>query len=329
MQLSKGTMSNTTHTFGTATLLNDLALYRASGPDAGSFLHGQLTNDVTGLPDDRAALAGYCSPKGRLLSTLIYWHTDDQGQPGFYLLMKSSIAQAVTKRLKMFILRAKVSLEPVDQAIVGVHYPNDTHPANLAPSSGTPDAWSLVRNAQGSWFKLPHTQQGSRWIWLPSPDAPNVPTVVDPVALQNWQSADILAGLPWVQEQTQDTFIPQTLNLDLINGVSFTKGCYPGQEVVARAHYRGTVKRRMFIASTPADTGAGIAIPGTDIFQAGQENPCGRVANAATENHAGQNRVLMLLELPIAEANTSDLRLGSPQGPKVTVLELPYSLDAA
>lgn len=327
MQLSKGTMSITTHTFSKATLLNDLALYRASGPDAGSFLHGQLTNDVTGLPSDRAALAGYCSPKGRLLSTLIYWHTDDQDQPGFYLLMKSSIAQAVAKRLKMFILRAKVSLEPVEQAIVGVHCPDDTHPANLAPSSGASEAWSLVRNAQGSWIKLPHAQQGSRWIWLPSPDAPNVPTMVDPVALQNWQSADILAGLPWVQEQTQDTFIPQTLNLDLIHGVSFTKGCYPGQEVVARAHYRGTVKRRMFVASAQATADAVIA--GIDIYQANQENPCGRVVNAATENHAGQNRVVMLLELPIAEANTSDLRLGSPQGPAVTVLTLPYPLEAA
>src|SRR5690606_22708266 len=139
----------------------------------------------------------------------------------------------------------------------------------------------------------------------------------DDAACQRWHAADIAAGLPWVQTATQDVFIPQTLNLDLIDGVSFTKGCYPGQEVVARSHYRGTVKRRMAygLIQAPGGIDAG-TLPGTDTYNANDPgNPCGRIVNAA---QAGES-IHVLMEVQLADLGHADFRLGQPAGPVIAI----------
>ena len=141
----------------------------------------------------------------------------------------------------------------------------------------------------------------------------SLPAAPDPSA---WAQADIALGRAWVLATTQDMFIPQTLNLDLIGGVSFTKGCYPGQEVVARSHYLGKLKRRMMRVG-----GALGAQPGQDVWSSSESNePCGRVINAAG------NEALIELNL---SARDTPLRLGQPDGPALELLDLPYSLDKA
>lgn len=317
-------MTTNTSSLVSLTLLNDLTLYQAQGADAATFLHGQLTNDVTGLAADKAALAGYCSPKGRLLATFVYWITQSDGQPVVNLLMKRDLADAVMRRLKMFVLRAKVTFEPVDQKVVGVGVAPNGHNNLLPDDHQTTTPWTCLHAGNGTWIRMPDAA-AERWWWLPAANN-EVAAMADDSALQNWQSADILAGLPWIQAGTQDTFIPQTLNLDLINGVSFTKGCYPGQEVVARAHYRGTVKRRMFAGCTSKPDTPEPVSAGADIYREGNDSPCGRVANVAIQTGVQGLRQLMLMELSLADAQTNDLRLGSPQGPAIELLPLPYNL---
>lgn len=321
-------MNTQTNSCSTLTLVDDLALYCATGADAAQFLHGQLSNDVTGLAADHAALAGYCSPKGRLLATTLYWHGPANDQPAIYLLMKSDLAQAVMRRLGMFILRSKVSLAPVQQTVVGVQTGTNSTDLPIQPPSHAGQAWACTHKADGTWIQLPAANEQTRWLWLPSQTAENLAPLANAQATQNWQAADILAGLPWVQAETQDIFIPQTLNLDLINGVSFTKGCYPGQEVVARAHYRGTVKRRMFCGYAPVDNLANAVTAGSDIYKENDENPCGRVANVARQTSATDQRLVLLMELPVADAQATNLRLASPDGPAITLLPLPYQLPA-
>lgn len=312
----------------TLSVLDDLALYRASGDDAASFLHGQLTNDVTGLPSDRAALAGYCTPKGRVLATLVYWRQTYNNEPCVYLLLKKDLAESVIRRLSMFVLRAKVSFQAVPLSVFGLNI--STSETALPAFLESAKLWQYhADDHEGTYIRVPDSR-AQRWWWIPSTNGDN-PSPHEHLArepLEAWQAADIRAGLPWIQAATQDIFIPQTLNLDLINGVSFTKGCYPGQEVVARAHYRGTVKRRMAFARAALPAGTAQPEPGSDIFKEGQADPCGRVVNAALESsHDGVDNTIMLLELQLADAQSGALRLGRPDGAVLTLQALPYPLS--
>jgi len=307
------------------TLLNDLAVIEITGADAASFLQSQLTHDVSSLDSSTARLAGYCTAKGRLLGSLVLWRRDPvENPPVFQALVKADIAQALVKRLSMYVLRAKVGLRVTDLDVMGV--------AGSALSTGElealpmhPPAWTIAHLAKGSYIAAPSGDHAvDRWWFVPeAPDSVAAPPhnlAVD----ARWQAADIAAGLPWIVAATQDLFIPQTLNLDLIDGISFTKGCYPGQEVVARSHYRGTVKRRMAygIADIPA-TDPIVGLAGSDIYDAaGADAPCGRVINCA---QAGP-RMHLLLEVQLSDLDTARFRLGRPDGPAIELRELPYSI---
>lgn len=309
--------------------LNDLAVIEITGNDAVSFLHGQLTHDIAGLGQGQARLAGYCTAKGRLLATLLIWHDDNDGAPVLRAMLKADIAAALVKRLTMFILRAKVGITLTKLEVTGVAL--ERHDAASAQSLGAPaipddtPAYTTLRHNGATWILAPGaTAQNIRW-WVVD-TAP--PAQADPLSRPLWQAADIAAGLPWVEAATQDTFIPQTLNLDLIDGVSFTKGCYPGQEVVARSHYRGTVKRRMAYGvanASPQLAGQNAALAGMDIYNALQpDNPCGRVVNAAI---AGDT-LAMLLEIQLGDLETAHFRLGSASGSPIEIKPLPYALVA-
>jgi hypothetical protein len=305
------------------TELSDLVIYRATGADAVSFLHGQLTNDVTGLPAGKAALAGYCTPKGRLLATLVYWQDHTAQEPSVYLMLKQDLAQAVIKRLAMFVLRAKVHFDPVPTTVLGAAA---SGPAHSLPAGLPANPWQYTHTSQGFLLRVPDNET-PRWWWVPDQNAELPVADQTDTALQCWQAADIRAGLPWVTAGTQDTFIPQTLNLDLIDGVSFTKGCYPGQEVVARAHYRGTVKRRMAAGQTWLPASGQPPQPGTDTYQAGNENPVGRLINGAIAgpaDHAGNQPLVLLMEVQHTNEEPTSLRLGAPDGPPIEPLALPY-----
>ena len=340
--------------------LNDLAIIEVAGDDALSFLHGQLTNDVASLEAAQAKVGGYCTPKGRLLATLVYWRASQGDTPVVYALVKADIAESLIKRLSMFVLRAKAKISLSQRHVLGLATQSKaTHAAaadrpdenkaalsniDMALLSEQCAAFTIVRNENITFIAAPCTSDaGARWWVIPDdPDTsfvesvptPKLPTLGAPEPVGSpeltdftalWHAGDIAAGLPWIQSATADMFIPQTVNLDLINGVNFTKGCYPGQEIVARSHYRGTIKRRMAYGvinetvDEPADS-----LAGTDIFDAKDPgNPCGRVINAA---RAPQTH--LLLEVQLGDLDAAEYRLGSANGPAITLRGLPYDIRA-
>ncbi|MFA7624185.1 MAG: folate-binding protein [Pusillimonas sp.] len=318
-----------TETPYTATLLPDLAVIEATGADAAAFLHGQLSNDISGLPDGTACLAAYCTPKGRMLASLVVWKAGNEPEPVYRALVKRDIAPAIVKRLSMFVLRAKVkiSLMPVVPfgVTAGQAEPAGSSACQLDTLPAPGQAWQVTTTGQGVFVAAP-VAVGSAARWWLTPGQSNDADLALPPAndASQWAANDIAAGFPWIQLATQELFIPQTLNFDLIGGVSFTKGCYPGQEVVARSHYRGTVKRRMARGTVNNAAPDASELPGQDTFDAkAPGGPVGRIVNAV--NAGGQIHVL--LEVQLSDIGQADLRIGSPEGPAITLASLPYSLE--
>lgn len=311
--------------------LDDFLVFAATGADALTFLHGQLTQDVTGLPQDAARLAGYCTAKGRLLATLVMWRGAPGGAddaPQLYGLVRQDLSQALLKRLSMFVLRAKAKLAATPLHVAGVTASAAETGALEAAAGALPRApWQRVDLPSGTWIAAPSADARLRWWWIASDEqlaqSAALAGVLGLAPAAQWHAADLAAGIPWITAATQDVFIPQTVNLDLIQGVSFTKGCYPGQEVVARSHYRGTVKRRMAYG-TIADTAVqDQALAGVDVYDATQPGePIGRVVDAAGEH----GLVSVLFETTLAALPEGDLRLGAADGPRIGAVPLPYSI---
>ncbi|MGO4398916.1 MULTISPECIES: CAF17-like 4Fe-4S cluster assembly/insertion protein YgfZ [Achromobacter] len=310
--------------------LEDFQVFSASGADALTFLHGQLTQDVTGLPADAARLAGYCTAKGRLLATLVMWRGAAAGDdaPQLYGLIRKDLSQALLKRLSMFVLRAKVKLAATLLNVAGVQVTEEDAAALEAVTGPLPRAaWQRVDLPSGTWIAAPTPDARLRWWWIASDEqleqSAALSGVLGLAPAAQWQVADLAAGIPWIATATQDVFIPQTVNLELVQGVSFTKGCYPGQEVVARSHYRGTVKRRMAYG-TVADAGEqGATLAGVDVFDATQPGePIGRVVDAASLGGVAS----VLFETTLAALPEGDLRLGAVDGPRIATAALPYSI---
>ncbi|MFY0476428.1 CAF17-like 4Fe-4S cluster assembly/insertion protein YgfZ [Achromobacter marplatensis] len=310
--------------------LDDFVVFSASGADALPFLHGQLTQDVTGLPADAARLAGYCTAKGRLLATLVMWRAAPGAEDGpqLYGLVRQDLSQALLKRLSMFVLRAKVKLAAAPLHVAGVQASPAEAAALEAVAGALPrGAWQRADLPSGTWIAAPSADGRLRWWWIASDEqldqAAPLAAALGLAPASQWQVADLAAGIPWIAAATQDVFIPQTVNLELIQGVSFTKGCYPGQEVVARSHYRGTVKRRMAYGTIADASLQGAALAGVDVFDATQPGePIGRIVDAASE--AGLASVLF--ETTLAALPEGDLRLGAADGPRIAAAPLPYSI---
>lgn len=319
-------------------LEDGLTVLSVTGEDALSFLQGQITNDLAARGTEAACLAGYCTAQGRLLATAVFSqspsHAAAQAAQAtqsheISMLLRSDIATAVAKRLSMFVLRSKVKIAPSAYAAAGVCAPNskvDMLTAALGHSLPlTP--WQTMHAQTGIWIAAPTPPGFHRWWWLAAQQAsepsqfnwPGLGTVLSLADTKKWFTTDIQLGLPWVEAKTQDLFIPQTLNLDLIEGVSFTKGCYPGQEIVARSHYRGTLKRRMTLARVETLLGTDMT-PGLDIYEGDQ--PCGRVINLSSEGEQSW----LLIEAPFDAMNRNALLLGSPTGPRVLLASLPYEI---
>ena len=269
--------------------LEHYGLLHAAGADARAFLHAQLTNDLQNLPPGRARYAGWCSAKGRLLATfLVVPHAD-----GFLLQLSRDLVPVVLKRLSMFILRSKVKL--TDASGQWAQY-----------GVWDPDAGEALAVSERDGAIAIGIDAGRRLVLAPeghlTADAP----------AGEWMLAEVRAGRPLIGQPTQDQFVPQMVNLELAGGVDFRKGCYPGQEVVARAQYRGAVKRRMYRLRGAAMT------PGQELYSddaPGQ--PSGMVVNAAGEES------LAVLQISAVESK-SPIRL-QPQGAALEVLSLPYS----
>jgi len=209
-------------------LLSRYGLLAVSGPDARAFLHAQLTNDIANLPAERAAFAGWCTAKGRLLATMLVIPSVD----GFLLQLSRDLAPAVLKRLSMFVLRSKVKItdESDQRTQMGVWNTD----------------WEIP---DVSWEADSVKVRVGEKRFLVIGQAPAEPCSHPEDA---WTVQEIHAGRPLITAATQDQFVPQMVNLEKLGGIDFQKGCYPGQEIVARAQYRGEVKRRMVRLAAPA-----------------------------------------------------------------------------
>lgn len=291
------------------TRLDDFALLHFSGTDAAEFLHGQLTCDVKALRPGMSSYGGYCTPKGRLLATFLLWPEHD----GYTLLLPAAIAEAVRKRLSMYILRAKVKAELQSPARVaaGLSRPDA---GGLLDKLGlaVPEAVHRVSCAEaGCAISLP----GDRVLAVAAADRVNAGPDGG-----SWALADIAAGIPFILPATQEEFVPQMVNLDLIGALSYSKGCYPGQEIVARTHYLGRLKQRMYRALVAAP-----AAPSDKLYcsELGDQS-AGMVVSASA---AGDGRHALLAVLQTANAATATYHLGSPGGAPLTLSSLPYAIN--
>jgi len=302
--------------------LTDLGLLAVTGEEAAKFLHAQLTNDVEHLGDAEARWYGYCTPKGRLLATFAGWR-DAQG---IALALARPQAGPIRKRLSMYVLRTKARvLDRSDEVIAfgigGSRAAERLTALGFAPPPPPPMAAALTGDS--ACIGLPTVAiAGSpcgRWLLIvPRDRATDVWRTLsaDLVAASStvWRWTEVLAAVPRIVPATAELFVPQMLNFEVAGGVSFKKGCYPGQEVVARSQYLGKLKRRMFIAHLDGQEPS----PGADVFPAAGGEPCGQVVLAAPSPDGGVDLLF--------ETRTAALDAGAPTvaGAALAIGTLPY-----
>lgn len=322
-----------------ATVLADLShfgLIHFSGEDAQSFLQGQLSCDVRAINPtvtrSAALYGGYCNPKGRMLASFLIWHDS----AGYAIQLPAALRASIQKRLSMFILRAKVKLTDSSDALVRIGVAGDHAEALLREVLGAVPGLSLdvIHGQQGSVIRLAQ----NRFELVIAPE--QAPTVWErmskdatPVGASCWDWLEIKAGIPVITAATQEQFVPQMVNLEAIGGVSFQKGCYPGQEIVARTQYLGKIKRRMVLANiqpTPALSAnptmpAARVAAGDELFSTDMgEQSSGMVVNAAPAPEGGFD-VLAVVQTSSIEG--SKIYWKSLEGPALETMPLPYLLD--
>jgi folate-binding protein YgfZ len=289
----------------TTVLLPVYSLLRFSGADAQSFLHGQLTCDVAALQAGNSTYGGYCTPKGRLLATFLLWPSAE----GYTMMLPTALAEAIRKRLSMYVLRSKVKVEDLtpDLACVGI-FGADAAQQIAALGAAMPERLHGLAMRDGvTVIQLP----SQRYLAiLPRAQA----GMAD--GGDAWSGLDIATGIPFILPATQEEFVPQMVNLDLIGGLSYSKGCYPGQEIVARTHYLGKLKQRMYRASVTT-----AASPGDKLYCAELGDQSGGMIVNSARIADGQFDVLAVLQTAYAR---STWHLGSLQGPALALTSLPY-----
>ena len=308
--------------------VTDLGLIAVAGEDAARFLHSQLTNDVEHLGTDEARLAGFCTPKGRLQATFLMWR---DSEATVWLQLPRAIQAPLQKRLSMFVMRSKARLrdatiEDAVAAVIGVGGAKGEAALRAQGLALPQAAMTSTRGERGTVIRLSDAFGAPRCLWITSAGHAEaaLPALSSELALGGnaaWHLAAIHAGVPQVTAATQEQFVPQMINLELLGGVNFKKGCYPGQEIVARSQYLGKLKRRTSLATSENAA----ARAGDEVFSsADPDQPCGMVVNAAPNGLGGAD---LLVELKLA-ALAEDVYLGSAGGALLRFLPMPYPLDA-
>ncbi|OGI41789.1 MAG: hypothetical protein A2150_01450 [Candidatus Muproteobacteria bacterium RBG_16_64_11] len=299
--------------------LSHLGLIRADGPDAAAFLQDQLSNDIRRVDAGHGQLSAYCLPNGRMLALVRVFLRAG----AYYLQLPATIQPATLARLKLFVLRAKVTLASADREFVrlglsGPIAPRLLRAAGLTPPEHTDEAAeqdgiTLLRlpGPHPRFEIIAGLEAGQRlWTTLAGQTAA--------VGASAWSWLDIAAGVPMLQPGAIGEFIPQMVNLDLLDGVSFQKGCYPGQEIVARVHHLGRVKQRLFLGHVAA--GARPAV-GVTIRAAGSDQGVGRVVDAQPAPAGGYD-LAAVIDLDRIE---TALYLDGIPGPRLTLQKPPFS----
>ena len=301
--------------------LSHYGIATVSGDDAESFLQGQLTNDVSMVSAARSQLSGYCNPQGRLLALLRLFRQDGR----IVATMSSSLLDETIKRLRMFVLISKVTLEDSSDALIGIGLSGrQSHEQLAALFESVPeavddcvhhDSLTLVRIA-GAQPRFEIFGPADRIIPLWG----KLDVHAAPVGYGSWQYLDILAGLPQITRATSGQFIPQMLNLQLLNGLSFKKGCYTGQEIIARLHYRGKLKRRLYRTHIDLDDAPR---PGDNLY-ADNEQAVGNIISAQPAADGGCECLAVVV---IENAVNDQVHLNDAGGPCLQFRPLPYPVE--
>ncbi len=310
----------------TKTILTDLSpqgLIKVSGEDAPDFLQNQFSNDIREISPELSQLNAWCNAKGRILASLRVFQVADD----YFLQLSSDLLDATLKRLRMFVLRSRVTLEDVSNEWAGIGLAGNDAPVLLARQvSRLPENTNQVIQENGlvvirlagdtPRFQIHGQPSAISTLWQA------LQTEATPVGYPVWSWLEIQAGIPNIVANTTEAFVPQMVNYSTIGGVSFTKGCYPGQEVVARMHYLGKLKRRMYLAHVETES---LPDAGENLFPPGENaQSCGKVVQAQASPQGG---VDLLAVLQIAVAEKGEIRLGSEDGPALQLQNDPYPVD--
>ena len=309
------------------TRLSHLGVIRASGIDAATFLQGQLTQDVVSMGLSTARLAAFCNAKGRMQASFVIFKrkqnnvngSDDFSDAGdeFLMVCSADILAQTLKRLSLFVMRSKVKL--LDASAEFMLYGLVGNDINLGANCARV-YWSKHDfEGQSSVFLYPGAGSERLLCCVPagllSPQGADLP-------LSAWNWLEVRAGIAMITQPIFEAFVPQMLNYESVGGVNFKKGCYPGQEVVARSQFRGTLKRRAYVVH--GDHGLAQAHVGQEVFHTSNtEQPCGLVAACAANPSGGFDAIV---SMQTSAAVNGALTLGSPQGADLNLLPLPYPL---
>jgi len=289
--------------------LTHLAMLIAEGEDAQRFLHNQLTSDVNHLADGAAQHAGWCTAKGRMQASFVVWHSAGR----YSLLLAADLLEATRKRLQMFVLRDKVKLNIAEETVLlGLSGPQAGEALSDAGLTLPESPLAIVSTDEVSVLRL----EAERFIVaVPLSAAPvlwqKLGGKAKPAGVPAWRWLDVQAAFPLVTLATKEEFVPQMADFEKIGGVSFHKGCYPGQEVVARTQYLGKVKRHLYRLSAEVPLKAG-----DDLFSPDNlEQAAGKVMTAAPSATGGH------VALAVVQSNfAANLRLGSREGAAVSAV---------
>jgi folate-binding protein YgfZ len=297
--------------FNGRALLPHLGVIRVEGPDAATFLHGQLTQDFALLGLSEARLAAFCSAKGRIQASFIGFKP---GHEEILLVCSRDLLTPVLKRLSMFVLRAKARLTDASDSyrLCGL--------AGAALATVAPDAvrpWARQDLGTASLIHLYPAEGVARALWIAPAD--NAWPEGDAMSTELWQLGEVRAGVATVGAAVGDAFVPQMLNYESVGGVNFKKGCYPGQEVVARSQFRGVLKRRAMLAHCAAEMASG-----QEIFQHNDaDQPCATVVQAAPCPEGGWDAIV---SGQVTALQSGELHLAAADGSAVQVRPMPYPL---
>lgn len=320
--LDFGNLSEELRSAQSATILaplTDIGLIRVCGDDADVFLHNLLTNDLKGLSADGAQRSGICNPKGRLLATFLIWREGAD----LLIALSSDLHAAILKKLSMYVLRSKVKLSDASdqRMLIGLSGPEaakalaDLGPIPTESLKTSNIEYGQVVRVDVERYLLAVDASAAERVWR------KLAALARPAGLAAWHWLEIIAGIPLVSSATQEEFIPQMINFELIDGVSFKKGCYPGQEIVARTQYLGKIKRRMYRAHLEGE----LPVAGAHLYapETGDQS-CGTVVRGSPAPDGG-NEFLAVIQSTCAEAG--EVHLDSPSGPRLVFQPLPYALD--
>lgn len=306
--------------------ITHLGLLFVAGRDSAAFLQGQTTCDISILTEQRSSPGALCNPKGRVVTTCTILKTADSG---YLLLLPAELLEPVRQRLQRYVLRSDVRLEDASDrwCIVGLSG-QQLAPPLAEQEIGLPDAIQAVAR-QADWISIRVRSADERLLVLAS--TARAVTLWEQLADKKqfsehdsglWMCREIADGIPLITQATSEAFVPQMINLDLLGGISFNKGCYTGQEVVARMHYLGKLKRRMYLGSGTSERTPNAGDPVFDAKAAAEQ----RVGTIVMAARCTSDQYHFLAVLQTVSAESGDLRIDAPDGDPLTLRPVPYGL---